>query len=138
MRHLIFILISITLLSFFLPSCEKKEQVNIVFPDGRTYQGEWKKGNPNGQGTFSYPKLGIYVGEHKDGFPHGQGSFTWSNGRKYAGVFKEGKPNGQGTETFPDGYKYVGEYKDGVLWKGTEYDKNGNITGKWVNGVKQR
>ena len=74
MRHVIILLISILLLSFFLNSCEKKEEVNIVFPDGRTYEGEWKNGNPNGQGTF-----------------------TWSNGRKYAGVYKEGKPHGNGT-----------------------------------------
>ena len=84
MRHLIILLISYPLLSFFLTSCEKKEEVNIVFPDGRTYEGEWKNGNPNGQGTFTYPKLGKYVGEHKDGFPHGKGTFTWSNGRNYA------------------------------------------------------
>ena len=24
--------------------------------------------------------------------------------------------------------------KDGKEWNGTEYDKNGNIFGKWVNG----
>ena len=98
MRHLLILLISILLLSFFLPSCEKKEQVNIIFPDGRTYEGEWKNGNPNGQGTFTDPKLGKYVGEHKDGLPHGQGTFTWSNGRKYVGEYKDGKPNGLGTE----------------------------------------
>ena len=66
MRHLLILLISILLLSFFLTSCEKKEQVNIIFPDGRTYEGEWKNGKPNGQGTFTDPKLGKYVGEHKD------------------------------------------------------------------------
>ena len=26
----------------------------------------------------------------------------------------------------------------GKEWNITEYDKNGNITGKWVNGVKQK
>ena len=66
MKHLITLLISITLLSFFLTSCEKKENVNIVFPDGRTYEGEWKNGNPNGQGTFTYPNGEKYVGEWKN------------------------------------------------------------------------
>ena len=93
MRHLLILLISILLLSFFLPSCEKKEQVNIIFPDGRTYEGEWKNGNPNGQGTF-----------------------TWSNGRKYVGEWKDGKYNGQGIFTYPDGEKYEGEYKDCLLY----------------------
>ena len=40
MRHLIILLISILLFSFFLTSCEKKEEVNIIFPDGRSVKGE--------------------------------------------------------------------------------------------------
>jgi len=36
-----------------------------------------------------------------------------------------------------DGDKYVGEYKDEKPWNGTYYDKDGNIKGKYVNGVKQ-
>jgi len=28
----------------------------------------------------------------------------------------------------------VGEFKDDEPWNGTEYDKNGNIIGKYVNG----
>ena len=118
MRHIIFLLNLILVISFFLSSCEKKkEYVNIAFPDGRTYEGEWKMGNPNGQGEFIYPNLGKYVGEFKDGFPHGKGEFTWSNGRKYEGLYSEGKPHGRGTEVFPDGKKYVGEYKEG-RWNG--------------------
>jgi hypothetical protein len=52
-----------------------------------------------------------YIGEYKNGEYHGQGTFTWSNGRKYEG-----------------------EWKDGKMWKGTEYDKNGNYVWKYVNG----
>ena len=35
--------------------------------------------------------------------------------------------------------KYVGEYKDNKRWNGTEYDKKGNILGKYVEGrwIKQ-
>jgi len=33
-----------------------------------------------------------------------------------------------------DGDKYEGEFKDGTLWNGASYDKDGNITGKRVNG----
>jgi hypothetical protein len=63
--------------------------------------------------------------------------FTFPNGAKYKGELKDGIPYGQGTSTFPDGGKYVGEFKDGKRWNGTMYDKEGNIIGKWVNGVKQ-
>ena len=54
------------------------------------------------------------------------------------GVHKDGKRDGQVTETYPDGGKYVGEFQDGDFWNGKLYDKNGNIIGKWVNGVFQK
>jgi len=38
--------------------------------------------------------------------------------------------------SFPDGKKYVGEYKDDKRWNGTEYDKDGNIIYRWVNGKR--
>ena len=56
---------------------------------------------------------------------------------QYKGDAENGKPNGLGIMTFPDGRKYVGEYKNGEVWNGIVYDKNGNIIGNWVNGVKQ-
>ena len=67
-----------------------------------------------------------------------QGNFTFPNGAKYKGELKDGIPNGQGTSTFLDGGKYVGEFKDGIRWNRTMYDKEGNIIGKWVNGVKKK
>ena len=74
----------------------------------------------------------IFSSEKKE-----QGNFTYPNGAKYKGELKEGIPNGQGTSTLFDGRKYVGEFKDGKRWNGTMYDKEGNIIGKWWNGVKQ-
>ena len=106
MKHLLIIL-SISLFSSFLVSCEK-----------------------NGPGTETYEGGSSYAGVFKDGKPHGQGTYTWSNGQKYVGEYKDGEPNGQGTMTSPNGNKYVGEWKDGRTWNGTKYDKNGNIYGK--------
>ena len=56
---------------------------------------------------------------------------------EYVGEYKDGKKHGQGTYTWSDGEKYVGEFKDGKRWNGTMYDKEGNIIGKWWNGVKK-
>ena len=80
-----------------------------------------------------------FVGIHKDDKRNGQGTFTYPDGGKYVGRWKDDKRNGQGTYTYPDGRKYVGEWKDGREWNGTEYDKDGNIFYKYVNGkgIKQ-
>jgi hypothetical protein len=70
---------------------------------------------------------------------NGQGTFTTSNGSKYEGEWKNGERHGQGTHTYPDGSKYEGEYKDDWELNGTQYDKNGNMKYKYVNGkqIKQ-
>ena len=68
---------------------------------------------------------------------NGQGTNIWSDGTKYVGEVKDGIGHGQGTMTYPDGLKYEGEFKDGEFWNITEYDKNGNIKGKWINGEEQ-
>ena len=82
--------------------------------------------------------IGKYEGEWKDGKMNGEGTFTFHDGEKYVGEYKDGKPwNGQGIQTSPDGGKYEGSWKNGVRWNGTSYDKNGNILEKWVNGVKK-
>ena len=114
MKHLLIIL-SFLLLSSFLTSCEKK----------------------NGPGTETYEDGSSYVGVFKDGERNGQGTYTYSDGDKYEGEWKDGKRTGQGTLTFPDGTKYVGEWKNGKEWNITLYEKNGNIIGRFVDGVKQ-
>jgi hypothetical protein len=34
------------------------------------------------------------------------------------------------------GGRYVGEFRNGLIWDGLVYE-NGNVKGRWVNGVKQ-
>gem|GEM_PF-2100720 len=109
-RHLLIIL-SVVLFTSFLISCKENIQGPFTLPDGLEYVEGSKNIKKNGQGSWSY-----------------------YDGRTYEGEFKDGKFNGQGTMTLKNGKKYVGEYKDGGTWEGTEYDKNGNIIVKWVNG----
>ena len=84
---------------------------------------------------FSSEKEYGYVGDIEDGLPHGQGTVTYHSGNKYSGEWKDGVPVGKGTFTYPDGTKYVGGLKKGKRWNGIEYYKNGDIIGKYVNGV---
>ncbi|MBF0345133.1 MAG: hypothetical protein HQL06_13005 [Nitrospirae bacterium] len=85
------------------------------FLDAYEYEGDWKDGNPNGQGTCIYTTNSVYTGEWKDGKQSGQGTRTYSDGRKYVGQFKYGSPNGFGALFYPDGKKFEGIWKDGSL-----------------------
>ena len=58
---------------------------------------------------------------------------------KYQGQVNDGKPNGLGVLISTNGWKYFGSWKNGKILKRTEYDKDGNIIYRWVNGewIKQ-
>jgi hypothetical protein len=54
--------------------------------DGAKYVGEWKDGNFNGKGTFTFNNNPIYQGEWKDGKYNGYG-ILWENGVTKAGIW---------------------------------------------------
>ena len=56
---------------------------------------------------------------------------------KYQGQEKDGKPNGLGVLISTNGWKYLGSWKNGEIWNGTEYDNNGNIVYRWVEGKRR-
>ena len=56
---------------------------------------------------------------------------------KSEGEWKKGEKHGQGTVTFFGGGKWIGEFRRVKPWNTTGYDKDGNIIGKFVNGVEQ-
>ncbi|MCS5640349.1 MAG: hypothetical protein NZ709_02465 [Candidatus Marinimicrobia bacterium] len=107
------------------------------YPNGDRYEGEWRSGRRTGNGTYSYHDGRKYVGEWKNGTTHGKGTLTLSDGRRYVGIFKDGKKDGQGTYSFPNGKKAVGVFRNNRPWNIIEYNKNGNIIGKFINGKKQ-
>ena len=53
----------------------------MTYPDGRKFVGEWKDGEPIGQGTFTWSNVDKNVGEFKDGKKHGQGTYIKPEGR---------------------------------------------------------
>jgi len=80
---------------------------------------------------------GKYEGEIENWKPNGIGNITYLIGIKYVGEWKDGKYNGQGTLTLTNGWKYFGSWKNGEIWNGTEYDKDGNIIYRWVEGKRK-
>ncbi len=70
----------------------------------------------------------------REEYGEGFGKYTYLDGEKYVGEWKNGKYHGQGTYTSKDGEKFVGEWKDDKEWNGNEYNKDGKIISKYVNG----
>ena len=55
------------------------------------------------------------MGEWRDGNMNGQGTFTWANGDIYVGAFLDSARNGEGTKTDANGTVQKGIWKDGEL-----------------------
>jgi hypothetical protein len=115
---------------------------NKCFEDGDRYEGEYYEDDtpvlldgylydrdklgvpdkviPHGKGTYSHCYnsriLFTFVGEFRNGHKHGLGRLTSGNEEK--------------------GY-WEGEWKGGSFYDGNIFDKDGNITGKFVKGEEQ-
>ena len=66
----------------------------------------------------------------------GQCNWIYIGEAVYVEKRKAGSKIGQRTYTWSDGKKYVGEWKDGNPWLGIEYDKDGNVTAIYVEGIR--
>ena len=78
-----------------------------------------------------------YVGNFTNHERDGQGTYYYTNGDKYVGEWKKSSVHGKGTWFLNNGDRWVGELRNGKDWNTTGYDKNGNIIGRIVEGVRQ-
>ncbi len=86
------------------------------------YTGDCKKGLANGQGTAK--GINTYQGEFRKGYPHGEGKYIWDKDNYYEGSFKKGLRSGFGkqfsiihgkdsiTEGYWDKNTYIGKNKN--------------------------
>lgn len=51
-----------------------------IWPDGATYDGEWRNGMAEGVGTFNHANGDVYQGEFMQDRANGYGVYTHSNG----------------------------------------------------------
>jgi len=109
---------------------KKEGNGRIEWPNGNSYEGQWKKDKPNGEGTFTYANGIVYQGQWVDNVAKGHGVITmpngcviegewtemgngtgtavWADGTQYVGTFKDGAPHGEGVMTYPNGDRYEG------------------------------
>ena len=103
------------------------------------FEGNWKDGIYNGQGTLIFKSQEQYIGEWKDGKRQGKGMNLWPDRMRYEGEFKENKMNGKGFFLWPDGMRYEGDWVDdnrqgrGILIEATGQKYEGD----WLGGIKQ-
>ena len=67
-----------------------------MWPNGQTYEGDFKLDECEGEGTLHYPDGKTFVGSWKNGKKHGTGDYSWPNGVKYYVYYLEGKQQGEG------------------------------------------
>ena len=90
----------------------------------KIYEGEWKNGVMDGEGSFFIKERLSYKGEWKKGRKNGKGILFYKNGEKeYDGEWKNGGKNGIGKYYFPSGkLQYNGEWlKDEAEGYGKSY-----------------
>lgn len=93
-------------------------RVTMLFPSGNRYDGEFRNGQRNGCGTFSFTNFGVYVGQFQDNQLSGQGVLMFENGDRYIGSFQDGKCHGEGTFILADGTIRNGNWRNGDLIDG--------------------
>lgn len=84
--------------------------------NGGSYVGEILNGQPNGKGILTFASGDelhrvSYDGFWKDGNQQGEGSMIWENGDKYVGFWENGNMSNKGSFYWADGSMYVGEWK---------------------------
>ena len=79
------------------------------------YVGEFRDGQPHGQGVLSFGTGECHEGAFRGGKAHGRGIRTFPNGSIYECDWRDGTMSGQGFITWPDGTRLEGEFVDGVF-----------------------
>lgn len=109
-------------------------QAGYRWPDGRTYEGNWVDGLPEGIGTESRPDGEIYKGTFQSGLRDGHGELTLPDGRRYVGDFSEGARSGYGRAVAPGNLVYEGTWvADKRQGYGLEIRPDGSsYQGEWL------
>ncbi|MBC6993446.1 caspase family protein [Neolewinella lacunae] len=120
-RLILFLLLvgSFTSLSAQQGQCQRGDCLDgnglYRFPDGATYDGNFRRGKFSGIGVLKYPGGGLYVGNWHNSLQEGEGRMTEADGTVYFGGFHQGKRHGTGTLTFQNTTKIVATWAYGTI-----------------------
>ena len=107
----------------------------VTYSDGSIYRGAMRGIQLHGKGEYT-SKAFKYQGEFKEGLKQGEGTYEWDSGLRYEGEFDADRPNGKGKFRFPNGDTYEGDVKAGVVaGRGIYVTKGGDrIEGSFADG----
>lgn len=113
-----------------------------------SYTGECKRGRAHGEGKVETSK-GTYEGNFKKGQPDGYGIWKYEDGRRYEGEWDSGLKDGEGTMYYPSdsvliGYwkndYYVSRYEKPYEMNSTSFSNNSRVkvmkTGESTNKIE--
>ena len=112
--------------------CAEAQNCKVLMKNiDRIYKGDCKRGKADGKGLAE--GIDTYSGTFKKGLPDGQGTYTWQNGDVYIGEWKKGMMDGQGQLTKSDGSLQNGYWKKNKYSGQYEYpfkqlDKSTNVS----------
>ena len=100
----------------------------MTWPNGDRYDGMWKKGVFEGEGTYTWAAQGYsYTGQWSKGYIKGHGTFRFNNGNVMEGDWTA-MGTGTGYLLFPDGTRYDGPFVNGA--------PHGKGIKAWANGTR--
>ena len=119
------VIVALAVFSFW-PAKEEKEHYTLdhqqIVYDGYVYKNKF-----NGAGKLKI-EGDTYQGHFKDGRFDGQGTFVSHDGWRYVGAFKKGAPSGQGSLTTEDKTVFTGTFVDGEFQKDGQADAGKKTT----------
>ncbi len=116
-----------------------EEQGTMIYANGDKYIGNWVVGVRQGSGTMNYANGDSYAGNWVDGIPSGIGMIVLSNGDTYNGSWIEGKRKGEGTMDYANGDSYNGYWANDMpdMVGKMKYANGDTYEGAWKNGMRE-
>ena len=112
----------------------KEYVINKIGEDGQPFADKSSE-NYTGKAQVQYPNGDQYDGDFKNGIREGEGTMTYGEtGNKYEGEWKNNMKDGIGKMTFGTKMKLVGDWFNGQIVKGKWIFANGTyFEGKFEN-----
>ena len=94
---------------------EKSNYGKLYNDEGKLiFEGEYKNGIRNGEGTYYYSGGLKYEGQFVNGLREGKGTFYWEDDTRWEGTFKNNEMDGEGI-FYAKGESYPVVYKNGEI-----------------------